>query len=178
MLINENKNVREMPREVEGEDGEVKTVTETSTDFDYDGVWIDNVLSEQDVPSKVREYVVGLINGYDTSSKVNTFVLSNGTVKVNYWLSAAKRNQLVRSVTSWKDAGNKNYTLDLREYGVSVDIPCDTLLTMLDSLENYAVACYNATSKHINAVSQLTDIEELLEYDYTQDYPDVLTFEV
>lgn len=120
--------------------------------------------------AKVRE-----INAYDVSDKVNSFTLSYGGASVSYWLPAAQRNQLNTSVTAWK-ATHEAYTLDLREYGMSVDIPCDTLLAMLAELEAYAVACYNATSRHLAAVGTLASVEEVEAYDYTAGYPEKKVF--
>lgn len=114
---------------------------------------------------------------YDTLDTVNSFVLKKDGVGMGYWLPAATRNQLVTSVATWAD-GHDEYTLDLREYGVSVRIPCATLLQMLSKLETYAVECYNVTSKHLAAVSSMEDMEKVVNYDYKSGYPAKLEFEV
>lgn len=125
-----------------------------------------------------KEMVDRAINAYDVSDKVNIFKIvgSNGE-SISYWLPAAKRNQLVTSVTTWSES-HDNYTLDLREYGTSLSIPCNTLLQMLSKLEDYAVQCYNATSRHLNAVKNAQTIEEVTGYDYTAGYPDSLVFSI
>lgn len=118
---------------------------------------------------------VRAILAYDVSDNVNSFTLKHGDVSVDYWLTAVRRNQLVTSVTAWGET-HDDYTLDLREYNVSIDIPCNTLLAMLSELESYAVACYNATSKHVMEVPRLETIEEVEAYDYTADYPEKKVF--
>ena len=72
--------------------------------------------------------------------------------------------------------GRETYRLDLREVGVSVDINCEKLLSMLSALEVYAIDCYNKTTDHIYAVNNLTTVEEIEAYDYRVGYPEKLTF--
>lgn len=133
-------------------------------------------VADAGVLAAVKEHEDELVNAYDKSESVNCFFLIKDTQRLLYWLDRDTRNDLSHSVTIWKAAGNESYTLDLREYGTSVEVSCDTLLTMLDSLEAYAVKCFNATSVHLNAIKALTDIEAVLDYDYTTGYPDKLEF--
>lgn len=118
---------------------------------------------------------VRAILAYDVSDNVNSFTLKWNGMSVDYWLPAVRRNQLVTSVTAWGET-HDDYILDLREYNVSISIPCNTLLTMLSELESYAVACYNATSKHLLEIPQLETIEAVEAYDYTADYPEKKVF--
>lgn len=124
-----------------------------------------------------KQAKVDEINAYDVSDAVNSFVLKHGETTLAYWLPAMKRNQLVTSVTTWS-AKHDDYTLDLREYGASVDINCTQLLKMLSELENYAVECYNVTSAHLAAVGAMTSTDEVEGYDVSKDYPEKLVFEV
>lgn len=124
-----------------------------------------------------KDMLINAINAYDTSDAVNAFTLTRGGKSLDYWLPAAKRNQLVGSVTTWSESHEK-YTLDLREYGKSVEIECNRLLEVLSALEEYAVKCFNTTTSHLNAINQAETIEDVVNYDYTADYPEQLTFEV
>lgn len=117
------------------------------------------------------------IDDYDVSDNVNNFIIKHGGMQLNYWLPAVTRNQLKNSVGSWANS-HDTYKLDLREYGVSLDIPCDSLLAMLQALEDYAVACFNTTSAHMAAVNKLTTVSEVENYDITADYPQQLEFEL
>lgn len=127
---------------------------------------------EEEKAEKTRE-----INSYDTSNDVNGFYIKTNGVTVNYWMNAQTRNQLRSSVTIWKAAHDK-YTLDLREYNMSVEINCETFLTMLSTLEDYAIACYNQTSVHLSAVAALKTVTDVEAYNYKTGYPDKLTFEL
>lgn len=117
------------------------------------------------------------IMAYDVSDSVNSFTLRHGDASFSYWLAAAKRNQLVTSVTSWGNT-HDSYRLDLREYGVYIDMDCNTLLEMLSKLEDYAVGCYNATSANLCAVAKLGSVAEVDAFDVSSGYPEKLVFEV
>lgn len=163
----------------------VQTGNETYEDreitrFQYDKTLIRVVppVTTESVLEALRKRITERINEYDTSEAVNTFSLQKGDTKVNYWLNRETRNNLYHSVTVWKESGKGDYTLDLRVYGVSIAADCDTLLDMLDKLETYAVECFNVTSKHLNEVMQISDIETLLAYDYKSGYPEVLTLKL
>lgn len=159
-------------------DSEGNPTDDVVTNYKYDGLWLDNVLSEIDVLPRAKDYVTDLIKSYDTSANVNVFTLTKDGMSIDYWLPAEKRLQLKNSVTIWKAAKKGDYTLDIREKGASIAIDCDKLLTMLNELETYAILCFGTTSQHLNAVGQMDDISQLLTYDYTTGYPEKLTFEV
>lgn len=112
------------------------------------------------------------IEAYDTSSTVNGFVL-NGTV---VWLDKAIRVGLMNSTSITKAMGQPTTTLWLGES--KMEVPCDTAIQLLSALEMYALECFNVTAAHKKAVSELTDIAEVLAYDYTRGYPAQLKMEV
>lgn len=126
----------------------------------------------------VRDLLIELINEYDVSPEVNGFTIVHDGKELNYWLPAEKRGQLATGIAAKKACGSNTYTLDLREYGVSIDVDCDKLTELLTKLDNYAVESYNVTSKHLNEVKAMTDIEALLAYDYKSGYPEKLNFEL
>ena len=47
---------------------------------------------------------------------------------------------------------------------------------LLAALEVYATDCYNVTAQHKVFVNSLETVEEVLEFDVTQDYPERLSF--
>ena len=47
---------------------------------------------------------------------------------------------------------------------------------MLSALELYALECYNVTAAHKAAVSALESVEDIVAYDYTENYPEKLNF--
>lgn len=112
------------------------------------------------IRSKVTE-----IEAYDTSDKVNGFILNGMTV----WLDKATRVGLMNSTTIAKAAGQKTTTLWLGD--VKLVVGCDKAIQLLSALEMYALECFNVTSAHKAAVAELKTIKEVEAFDMTADYP-------
>ena len=112
------------------------------------------------------------IAAYDTSDKVNGFVLNGLLV----WLDKATRVGLMNSTTIAKAAGQETTTLWLGVMKLVVD--CDKAIQLLSALEMYALECFNVTESHKQAVSELTTIEEVEAYDYKAGYPKMLEMSV
>lgn len=106
------------------------------------------------------------ISYYDSSSSVNSFIF-NGN---NLWLDKATRVGLVNLVNSSTDI----VTLALGNQIIS--IPVDVAKQFLAALEVYAGKCYVTTAKHKIAISELQTIEDVINYDYTTEYPEKLSF--
>lgn len=115
---------------------------------------------------------VAEIEAYDTSDKVNGFILNGMTV----WLDKATRVGLMNSTTIAKAAGQKTTTLWLGE--VKLEVDCDKAIQLLSALEMYALECFNVTAKHKADVAKLETAEEVEKYDVTADYPSQLKMEV
>lgn len=105
------------------------------------------------------------IAAYDTSDKVNGFILNGLLV----WLDKATRVGLMNSTTIAKAAGQKTTTLWLG--GIKLVVDCDKAIQLLSALEMYALECFNVTAAHKKAVSELKTIEEVEAYDYKTGYP-------
>ena len=112
------------------------------------------------------------ITAYDTSDKVNGFVLNGLLV----WLDKATRVGLMNSTTIAKSAGQKTTTLWLG--GLKLVVDCDKAIQLLSALEMYALECFNVTESHKQAVSELTAIEEVEAYDYKAGYPKMLEMSI
>lgn len=119
------------------------------------------------IRSKVAE-----IDAYDTSDKVNGFILNGMTV----WLDKATRVGLMNSTTIAKAAGQETTTLWLGDIKLEVD--CDKAIQLLSALEMYALECFNVTAAHKKAVNELDNIEAVLTYDYRAGYPKMLEMSV
>ena len=119
--------------------------------------------SEKLEQAKVEK--IAEITAYDTSDKVNGFVLNGAVV----WLDKATRVGLMNSTTIAKAAGQKTTTLWLGSMKLIVD--CDKAIQLLSAIEMYALDCFNVTASHKQAVSELTTIEEVEAYDYKTGYP-------
>ena len=112
------------------------------------------------------------IAAYDTSDKVNGFILNGLLV----WLDKATRVGLMNSTTIAKAAGKQTTTLWLG--GLKLVVDCDKAIQLLSALEMYALDCFNVTASHKQAVSELTTIEEVEAYDYKAGYPKMLEMSV
>lgn len=116
------------------------------------------------------------IERYDSSNEVNVCYIVKSDNTIPYWANKSERSALKSAIQDSIAMGRGIYRLDLRNIGVSVEIECEKLLSMLSALEVYAIDCYNRTTDHIFAVKQLNTIEEIENYNYQDGYPDKLTF--
>lgn len=112
------------------------------------------------------------ITAYDTSDKVNGFMLNGLLV----WLDKATRVGLMNSTTIVKAAGQETTTLWLG--GAKLVVDCDKAIQLLSALEMYALECFNVTARHKAAVSELISIEDVEVYDYKKGYPKMLDMSV
>ena len=112
------------------------------------------------------------ITAYDTSDKVNGFVLNGAVV----WLDKATRVGLMNSTTIERDLGQETTELWLGEHNLI--IKCDLAIQLLQQLEVYALKCFNVTATHKKEVNSLSTIEEINSYDITKDYPDKLVINI
>lgn len=119
------------------------------------------------IRSKVAE-----IEAYDTSDKVNGFMLNGMTV----WLDKATRVGLMNSTTIAKTAGQETTTLWLGD--VKLEVDCDKAIQLLSALEMYALECFNVTAAHKKAVEDMESVEEVEAFDVTADYPQQLVMKL
>lgn len=112
------------------------------------------------------------IEAYDTSDKVNGFMLNGQIV----WLDKATRVGLMNSTTIERDLGQETTELWLGEHNLI--IKCDLAIQLLQQLEVYALKCFNVTATHKKEVNSLSTIEEINSYDITKDYPDKLVINI
>lgn len=126
--------------------------------------------SEKLEQAKVEK--IAEITAYDTSDKVNGFVLNGLLV----WLDKATRVGLMNSTTIAKAAGQETTTLWLG--GMKLVVDCDKAIQLLSALEMYALECFNVTASHKAAVSGMKTIKEVEAYDYKAGYPKMLEMRV
>ena len=114
------------------------------------------------------------IEEYDTSDAVNQFTI-NG---INMWLDGdTERPKLRGAAQTYKDKDLGDYPLCIEGIGVIAIAP-DKLLSMLSDLEVYAIECFTTTFRHREAVKALTTCQEIVNYDYTKQYPSKLVFTI
>lgn len=130
------------------------------------------VPTESEKLEQAKSEKIAEITAYDTSDKVNGFILNGLLV----WLDKATRVGLMNSTTIAKAAGQETTTLWLG--GMKLVVDCDKAIQLLSALEMYALECFNVTASHKQAVSELTTIEEVEAYDYKAGYPKMLEMNV
>ncbi len=119
---------------------------------------------------EVRKMKITEIQSFDKSGNVNSFKLRAKSM----WLDKSTRVGLFNSISIEKEAGKTETVLWYD--AVKYVIPIPDALDMLNTLELYALNCYNVTQSHIAAVRALQTIEEIENYDYTIGYPEKLSF--
>ncbi len=118
-----------------------------------------------------RQYMMGLVNDYDKGENVNIFFL-NG---IPIWLDGEKRLQLRNAIKDTMENGWETYGLCIDNVGI-IQLPCEQIISMLQSIELYAIQCYQVTFLHIEDIKKLEDVETVLNYPYTEGYPTPLHF--
>ena len=141
--------------------------TKVRTAFSQFSAKLDALKLEEAKAEKIAE-----ITDYDTSDKVNGFILNGMLV----WLDKATRVGLMNSTNIAKAAGQQTTTLWLG--GAKLVVGCDKAIQLLSALEMYALECFNVTASHKQAVSELATIEEVKAYDYKSGYPKMLEMSV
>lgn len=132
----------------------------------------DPVPTESEKLEQAKADKIAEITGYDTSDKVNGFMLNGLLV----WLDKATRVGLMNSTTISKAAGQETTTLWLG--GLKLVVDCDKAIQLLSALEMYALECFNVTASHKAAVGELKTIEDVKAYDYKAGYPKMLEMSV
>jgi hypothetical protein len=132
--------------------------------------WVDNGLSIANgiTLEKAKEILLKKIEDYDTSKSVNSFILNGNSV----WLDKNTRVGLMNSMSIEKSAGLKETSLWLgdKKFVLSIDLAINLLM----QLEFYAKECFNKTAEHKYNIDQLTEIDDVLQYNYTTGYPEKL----
>ena len=167
-----------------GEEKEVKSnVYNPTHDMLLDNGWVEYVapsveLTDEQLYRRALAKKLRDLEEYDNSSEVNDCVISMGDSDVHYWANKTERDSLKGALRDCMALGRDTYRLDLRDKGISINLPCEKLLQMLAALEVYAIDCYNKTTDHNYAIRALTTLDEVEGYDFTVGYPDKLVFEL
>lgn len=173
LLIN-GKEETEISGGMSDENGLATTEAVVRKVWVYDGVRLETggMTSEAALTAAAQKMVLAEIEKNDTSSAVNGFMLNGQRV----WLDKATRVGLMNSTTIAKAMGQPTTTLWLGDAKLVVE--CDKAIQLLSALEMYALECFNVTAAHKKAVSEMSTVEEVLAYDYTAGYPEVLEMSV
>lgn len=154
------------------EEGDMRYEEREKEQYEYDVCWLENIGSEEDVLGRAKEAVAAEITAYDSSSAVNGFILNGERV----WLSFELRDHVYQGNERLQRMGRTDTTLWLGNkcYNLSIE----QAQNVISHIEAYAKDCYNVTAAHKAAVEKLQTVEEVLAYDYTAGYPEMLTMSV
>lgn len=169
VAINEEvvKTVESTPSGMD-EEGEMRYSEQEKAQYAYDTYWLENPAKSADALSVTKQAVLNELTAYDASSEVNSFSV-NGEMA---WLDKATRVGLMNSTTIAKSLGRKITTLWLGDTKLELDT--DKAIELLSTIEMYALECYNRTAAHRQAIEKLTDIADVLQYDFKVGYPNKL----
>lgn len=120
----------------------------------------------------MRKAMLSYIEKYDISSSVNEFEL-NG---IQTWFDKATRVGLMNSINVTQRAGDQKIELWLGSS--KLDLDCNKAIELLSKIEMYAMNCFNVTALHKKQVSEFSNIEDFLNYDYKSGYPDKLIINI
>jgi hypothetical protein len=134
----------------------------------------DIVVEEHKEPTEeelLQAAIVQKINDiryYDSSDEINSFTV--GSLKM--WLDKQERCILYAALLAHEQLGKE--TMTKIYHGHTFTYPLAQWKKLLGLIEIYATESLNTTELHIEAIKRLTNREEVLAYDYKQNYPDPL----
>ena len=173
LLIN-GKQETEISGGMSDENGLATTEAVVRKVWVYDGVRLETggMTSEAALTAAAQKMVLAEIEKHDTSPSVNGFMLNGQRV----WLNKDTRVGLMNSTSIAKAMGKKTTTLWFG--GMQIEVNCDKAIGLLSALEMYALECFNVTAAHKKAVAEMSTVEEVLAYDYTAGYPEMLEMRI
>ena len=110
---------------------------------------------------ELREILLAKLEAYNKSSEVNSFYYGED----KEWLDKNTRIGLQNLI----NCGANIITLQLKKE--LLDISAEELKLFLNKLEVYAGKCFATTAKHQQTINQLYTTEDLINYDFTANYP-------
>ena len=110
---------------------------------------------------ELREILLAKLEAYSKSPEINSFYYGED----KEWIDKNTRVGLQNLINCGADI----ITLQLKKE--LLDISAEELKLFLNKLEVYAGKCFAATAKHQQAINQLYTTEDLINYDYTANYP-------
>lgn len=110
------------------------------------------------------------IEMYDSSENVEQFTIND----IPMWLGHELRQQIRTSADAYEANGYTEMTkiFNGQEFTFSIAL----WRQMLNALEIYAAEALNATERHKAAVQAMTNVQDVIDYDYTTGYPEKLNF--
>lgn len=112
------------------------------------------------------------LSKYDNSEDVNSFIV-NGSAA---WLTVQERANYNTSIVAAELLGHNEVTFLIG--GQKLTVSTEQAKQMLAAVQLYADACYIVTQTHKATLQNLKDLDAVMNYDFTQGYPDRLNFNI
>lgn len=139
--------------------------------YELNQILIELGSSDENRRSYLREHLIELASVYGSSrDTVDQFYIGD----YNTWIDKATRVGLSLRFESEMTSGLTDTVL--WQDGISFPLNVNVAIQMLAAIELYASACYDNTHKHLAYINKLETIEDILQYDFTVGYPDILHF--
>lgn len=133
--------------------------------------WVEYVYVE---PEKTiedyRKEVLYEISDFDNSSVVNEFYIQG----IPVWLDKQTRAGLKLRFESELAVGQEETSLWYND--MQFPLPLNDAMQMLYAIEIYASKCYDNTHFHISKINKMDNIEDIINYNYRDGYPEKLNF--
>lgn len=118
-----------------------------------------------------REQKTAEIERYDKSDAVNTFTFAGQRM----WFDKNERSAIRHGVESCEGSGMETYSIWYG--GKEYTLPTAVCRQMLNAVELYAIRCFDTTERHKANVATLGTIEEIVNYNYREGYPEPINFD-
>lgn len=119
------------------------------------------------IPKNIKDILNKKIQLYRKSSDIHSFLYQGN----EYWLDKENRTSL------WNLSNSSLGDLEFIVGNNIVTMSSLKLKAFLLKLEVYAYKCYVNEFKHLQAVKDLKNLEDIINYDYTTGYPDKIILE-
>lgn len=128
-------------------------------------------IKETDNLETAKEKLLAIITDYDKSSAVNEITYMGTPM----WIEFDLRKNITHDIKVLKAKNIDVFTFWFN--GNPMTFPIDVLENIIIDIEIYALQSFNVTAQHKANVKALETIEDLMNYDFTTDYPAKLNFE-
>lgn len=118
-----------------------------------------------------REQKTAEIERYDKSESVNGFTFAGQRM----WFDKNERSAIRHGVESCEGSGMDTYSIWYG--GKEYTLPTAVCRQMLNTVEIYAIRCFDTTERHKANVATLGTIEEIVNYNYREGYPEPINFD-
>lgn len=132
-------------------------------------IQIDKIINSSTEAQKLaiaKSEMIQRIKLYDSSDAVNSFYF-NG---YETWISAAQRVSFSNSIISAETLCESNVKVAIN--GTLQTLPTQLAKEMLSKISRYADEAYLVTQNHIAGVNAMTNIDNVINFNYKNDYPE------